>query len=378
MCNIHGNRVNQDLLVRSGSGYVGKHGRDLLMANDRWFRGINLKYGPDGSVYLIDWYDQNACHRTNPLIWDRTNGRIYKITYGEPSKVIQGLEDLSDEELIGLHTHENEWYVRTARKILQSRRAKVAESLKQAMATADTESQLLRYIWTLHVTTGIDDDLAAKLLSHKYDFVRAWTIQLILEDEEISGDLLRRLIELAKNDSSSVVRLYIASALQRLRPSQRWNIVNELVLHGEDTEDHNLPLMYWYGIEPLIEDNPQRALKLVFESKIPKVTQFILRRAAASEDTLGYVLELINDSENPDQWNLVLDEVIRAFEGRVGIKAPNSWKNAYEKLSRTDHADIQMKVEKLAVLFGDIRIFPKLRETLQDTESSIADRKKRT
>ena len=42
---------------------------------------INLKYGPDGNVYLIDWYDKQACHRNEPEIWDRTNGRIYKISY---------------------------------------------------------------------------------------------------------------------------------------------------------------------------------------------------------------------------------------------------------------------------------------------------------
>ena len=55
MCNIHGNRVNNDLLERSGSGYVGQHGKDFLFAGDVWFRGLNLKYGPDGGVYLSDW-----------------------------------------------------------------------------------------------------------------------------------------------------------------------------------------------------------------------------------------------------------------------------------------------------------------------------------
>jgi putative membrane-bound dehydrogenase-like protein len=86
MNNIHGNRVNMDVLERHGSGYAGHHGADLLLANDRWFRGINLRTGPDGSVYLIDWYDRNACHRRNPEIWDRSNGRVYNVAYGVPQR----------------------------------------------------------------------------------------------------------------------------------------------------------------------------------------------------------------------------------------------------------------------------------------------------
>jgi len=67
MHNIHGNRVNQDLLIPEGSGYAGDRAPDLLLANDQWFRGINLKYGPNGTVWLIDWYDRNACHRSRDL-----------------------------------------------------------------------------------------------------------------------------------------------------------------------------------------------------------------------------------------------------------------------------------------------------------------------
>ena len=81
MGNIHGRRLNVDILKPKGSGYVADHGKDFLLANDAWARFINLRYGPDGNVYLIDWYDKQACHRNEPEIWDRTNGRIYKISY---------------------------------------------------------------------------------------------------------------------------------------------------------------------------------------------------------------------------------------------------------------------------------------------------------
>ena len=65
----------------AGSGYVGHHGKDFLLANDSWFRGIDLHYGPDGGVYVSDWTDTGECH--NHIVVDRTNGRIYKVTYGK-------------------------------------------------------------------------------------------------------------------------------------------------------------------------------------------------------------------------------------------------------------------------------------------------------
>ena len=60
-----------------------------------------------------------------------------------------------------------------------------------------------------------------------------------------------RFAELARTDPSPVVRLYLASALQRLPLENRWEILAGLVGHAEDAADHNLPLMYWYAAEPL-------------------------------------------------------------------------------------------------------------------------------
>ena len=54
--------INHDRLERQGSGYVARHEPDFLMANDPWFRGLELKYGPDGAVYITDWYDTGECH----------------------------------------------------------------------------------------------------------------------------------------------------------------------------------------------------------------------------------------------------------------------------------------------------------------------------
>ena len=56
MNNIHGFRTNVDRLTRQGSGYAAAHGPDFLLANDSWSQMINFRYGPDGSVHVIDWF----------------------------------------------------------------------------------------------------------------------------------------------------------------------------------------------------------------------------------------------------------------------------------------------------------------------------------
>src|SRR5204862_6443486 len=57
MNNIHGKRINCDLLQRKGSGNTASHGKDLMRNRDSWFMGVTLAYGPDGGVYVSDWSD---------------------------------------------------------------------------------------------------------------------------------------------------------------------------------------------------------------------------------------------------------------------------------------------------------------------------------
>ena len=82
--NLHGRRVNMDILEREGNGYAGRHGRDFLMMKDPWFRGLDLITGPDGQVWINDWSDTGECHDNDGI--HRTSGRIYRIVYDGPEK----------------------------------------------------------------------------------------------------------------------------------------------------------------------------------------------------------------------------------------------------------------------------------------------------
>ncbi|MGH7947550.1 MAG: PVC-type heme-binding CxxCH protein, partial [Opitutaceae bacterium] len=108
--NFHGRRANRENLQRSGTGYVGRPAPDLFTSDDPWFRGIEISYGPDGGVFVLDWSDTGECHDSTGV--HRLSGRAYKITYGDPKRPDVGdITKRSARELVSLHGHANEWFV---------------------------------------------------------------------------------------------------------------------------------------------------------------------------------------------------------------------------------------------------------------------------
>ena len=376
--NIHGNRVNIDRLERRGSGFVGHHGDDFLVANDEWFRGINLRDAPDGSVYLIDWYDAQACHRTQPEIWDRSNGRLYRISFGPPERLETDVGALTSAELVALHTGSSEWHVRTARRILQERGPdpRVHLQLRELLESEEDTPKRLRALWTLHATDGLDESLELALLDDADETVRAWTVQLALEDRAASEELLARLAVAARKDTSQVLRLYLASALSRLQLDARWDIAEGLLSHAEDAGDHNLPLLVWYGVEPLVAAAPARALALARAGRLEKVERFAVRRAAALTEDLEPLVAALGQLDSDDVRRLWLDEVTRAFRGQARLPMPASWESVGELLSKSGDAEVRERTRELALKFGDRRIFPGLRRVLADGNASLERRRR--
>lgn len=377
MNNIRGSRVNHDLPRRAGSGFTAGHDKDFMIANDRWYRGLNLRTGPDGGVYVNDWYDKKVCHQQRPD--DRTNGRIYQFVYGSPKPVKVDLGAMSDADLVQLQLHANDWHVRTARRLLAERAAegKLDAGARAALLSILKENpdptRQLRALWALHVTGGFTPatpatpatpGIAADALKATDEYVRAWAIQLLCEDKA-PASAISTFAGMAASDPSPVVRLYLASAMQRLPLADRWEIGAALAAHGEDANDHNLPLMIWYGIEPLVAADPDRALKLASTAKLPQVSRFIARRAAMDDKLLARAIQALQTAEGaPLGW--LLAGIVDALGDRPNPAMPAGWAAAYEKLSASRDGDIAAKADFIAVKFGDQRIFPNMRKVVAD------------
>jgi putative membrane-bound dehydrogenase-like protein len=364
--NVHGNRMNNEVLVPARSGYVGLHGDDFLLANDQWFRGINLRTGPDGQVYMIDWYDQQACHYVSDDIWNRTNGRLYRVSYGEGAPVRVDLGAMDEAQLIELQGHPNDWYVRTARRLIGERglsEAGVAR-LRAMLADESTTPTRLRALWTLHVGRGLDEATLLGLIEDADPDLRAWAVQLACENGAPSRSFLAAMELHAASDPSPVVRLYLASAMQRLPLVRRWAIARALLSRGEDADDPNLPYLIWYGVEPLVPTNPVGALRMARTARVPKVAGWIRRRAAAEQSARGAVLEAMVEATSDGERGALLDETLRALGDRRGAPMPSNWPAVFRDLRA--RPELEDRAVVLAAIFGDRTAYPALREKLAD------------
>jgi hypothetical protein len=283
MNNIHGSRVNVDMLNRRGSGYVASHDDDFLLTNDTWSQWLNFRYDASGSVFAIDWYDKNQCHSPNPDVHQKTMGRIFKISHETDKWVQVDLSKASDKDLVNYQLHTNEWYVRNARLILQERgpNKQVHKALKKMLADNPDITRKLRAMWALHVTRGFTEKELLQLLAHENEYIRSWAIQLLAEDKNLSDAALKRFAELASTDSSALVRLYLASAMQRTAPEKRWQTLEALVQRAEDKEDHNMPLMLWYAFEPTVQTDMNKAVDLALKAKVSTILPYTIQRVSA-------------------------------------------------------------------------------------------------
>ena len=125
MGNIHGSCINVDEIKPDGSTYVGTARPDFLTANDPWFMPVSQKVGPDGCLYVLDWYDRYHCYqdaRRDPDGIDRDRGRIYRIRYkNSPRAPKFDLGKESDDQLVERLRSPNIYFRETAQRLLAER-----------------------------------------------------------------------------------------------------------------------------------------------------------------------------------------------------------------------------------------------------------------
>src|SRR6185295_16688189 len=220
--------------------------------------------------------------------------------------------------------------------------------------------------------------------------VRAWAVRL-LGDFGAAPDLATtKFLEMAKQDPSPLVRLHLASALQKMPVElnagagkvSRAKILEQLLAHTEDTFDKTLPLMYWYALEPLIVKAPTRAPLIGLRGRIALVRELASRRATELSpggglDLVSFALEdtakakaagakdvdlLVMEAREED----VLVGMAAALKGRRDVKPRFMWKSVSEKLNASTKSRVRKAAFRVAVVFGDTTALEKYREQALD------------
>ena len=133
MGNIHGNCINVDALERNGSTYKGKKLPDFVTANDAWFMPVVQKTGPDGCLYILDWYDRYHCYQDanrDPEGIDRAKGRLYRVRYKDtPRAKPFNMNKETDEQLVKRLYSKNVFYRDMAQRVLCERQSTASREL---------------------------------------------------------------------------------------------------------------------------------------------------------------------------------------------------------------------------------------------------------
>ena len=422
--NFHGRRANQEILERQGSGYVAKHAPDTLIASDPFFRGMEISYGPDGNMVVLDWSDTGECHESTGV--HRTSGRIYSMRYKNDSEendskgsteTTTDLRSRTSVQLVELMQHPNEWFARQARIILSERLNNRGIATDSAQSAKEHEAAVFlllsqaksadakvscRALSTLHAMDIVRWQVLESALSHRSEHVRALGVRLIsdhwpIDDvfgpntvseqsrarvtDEYSDPLSKwqeTFCNMARTESSGLVRLALASTIQRLPVDDRLPLATALMSRAEDADDHNLPLLVWYGLNPVAQSNPIGLANVAIESKWPKTQRLIARRLAQNiEGTPKPINQLFKGIANatpPVQENL-LRGLSDGLKGWSRVAPPESWPAVVAAVEQGSNQEIDALVRELSVLFGDGRAIQDVREIVLDEDAEISVRR---
>lgn len=332
--NMHGRRLNRERLERQGSGYVARHEPDQFLAGDEWFRGLEIRQGPDGALYGLDWCDTGECHDHTGV--HRTSGRIFRFSYRDKVKRLESIDGPAESKLQDL------W-----------RRYKKGELFrKELLELLETSNEHFR-VWAIRLLT---------------DF---WPVDSVLgpmshRAPPSDPELRDRFVQMARTDSSGLVRLALASTLQRMPLKDRPVLASALAARVEDANDHNLPRLVWFGLMTMKKEK----LQVAVATDWPDLLRYLARSSVNDPKMVEQMLALA--ARHKKKSEPLLKGLLEGFKGWRKAPLPTSWAD-HEKALQNDHPGM---VRELKALFGYGRALAFMKATAVDDKESLPVRKR--
>ncbi len=327
---------------------------EAMVANDRWIRPVYLAPGPDGGVYVADWYDRQVNHMLNSEgLLSAADGRIYRIRSAETRPGVKvDLGNATSDELVSTLSNERRWFRETARRLLRERQDRSVVPRLEALLIEEKGQVALEALWALHSLGAFREKLLLGALNHVNPWVRLWSVRLIGDEGFGSEEAYVELARLAGEDSHVEVRQQLASTAKRLPPIPSANIIKELLKRDEDAADPYMPLMVWWALEDLCREKPELVIELfedasLFEYAMAKelLLGFMMKRFAleGSRRSLTYCAELLNRAPSESSRKSLLAGFEDAFEGRAMQGLPDELVDA---ISRAGGGSLAMRIRR--------------------------------
>jgi putative membrane-bound dehydrogenase-like protein len=314
MGNIHGGCINVDSIKRDGSTYAGSPEPDFLTANDAWFMPVSQKTGPDGCLYILDWYDRYHCYQDanrDPRGIDRLNGRLYRVRYKEtPRAKPFDLAKEADADLLQRLGDANVYIRDTAQRLLTERVAAENGRLETALEKLVLDDRQprkarLHALWALFGGSGkLDAAFQAKLLAHDDAAFRAFGIRAAGNMRMVADAVRDRVARLA-SDPSRDVQLQVAIAARKIDGLALLPVLARVLASCGD--DRLIPHIVWQNLHPLLEAQGEAFLAAVVKEGVQGGVGAVLPRVA----------ERLLAARRPDARALAA--LLDAAKGDVGL-----------------------------------------------------------
>ncbi len=325
--------VVMSAMERDGATFKTRDVGLALWSDDPWFRPVDIQLGPDGALYVCDFYEQridHASHYQGRI--HRESGRIYRLTAASSTDPVGRMPgEMSDEELVGALASGNRWVRQTALRLLRQRRSVQVIPQLETLLRSRTDDVALWALWALYALEGNRPSRWLEALEHPFPGVRLWAARLAGDDRQVSSRIAEALRQAASNDPDVEVRSQLAATARRLDSNAAWPILDRLMRRREDVADPFVPLLIWWAVEAHADKGRDRLLALAGDPdwwREPLVERHLLerimRRYAASGHradlvTAARLLELAPDALAAER---LLQGFEKAYEGRLLVALP--------------------------------------------------------
>ncbi|MDP4284169.1 MAG: c-type cytochrome [Bacteroidota bacterium] len=301
VCEPVSNLVHVDHLKDNGATFTASRvleNKEFLASTDAWFRPVNMYIGPDGALYVVDYYREIIEHpewmsesavKAGNLYNGRDKGRIYRISAsdaGPASWTSQlNLNDSTDVQLVEKLSNPNIWWRRNAQRLLVDRNHEIVvpELIKMAQNTQSSLGRL-HALWTLEGMNKLTPELVMQALGDPEPGVRENAIKLAELHLDAWPDLVPKLLAL-KEDNNAKVRYQLLCTLGSINTPEASEARQELLF--KDINDK------WVQIAALSASSSQSVAMMEgilnkFDPNIPAYASLVERLATmigASQNT---------------------------------------------------------------------------------------------